>query len=155
MFPALWFGMRNKNKESGFTIIELMIVVAVIGILAAVSIPEYLRFQMKSKRTEGVSLIKAIEISQEVYFMKHDTYIPLYDDLVASGELIEFEAKIYQSVNFVSAQHHLGYVIRINGQLDNDIINDELVMKVKDPGPGPWAAFPSGQILVYIDDITS
>lgn len=52
-----WF--QNKRQE-GFTLIELMIVVAIIGVLAAVAIPAFLKFVRKSKTAEAPINIKAI-----------------------------------------------------------------------------------------------
>jgi type IV pilus assembly protein PilA len=49
-----------KNMQKGFTLIELMIVVAIIGILAAVAIPAYQDYTTKAKIQEGVSLTSAI-----------------------------------------------------------------------------------------------
>jgi len=45
-----------KNSETGFTLIELMIVVAIVGILAAVAIPAYQNYTIRAQVTEGLSL---------------------------------------------------------------------------------------------------
>lgn len=64
----------NKNKK-GFTLIELMIVVAIIGILAAIAIPNFIRFQLKSKSSEGKVNLAAIRTAEEGYMAEFGTYI--------------------------------------------------------------------------------
>lgn len=64
--------MLKNNK--GFTLIELMIVVAIIGVLAAIAIPNFLNYQCKAKQSEAKSNLGNIRTSQEAYFAEYDTY---------------------------------------------------------------------------------
>lgn len=63
--------LRNRK---GFTLIELMIVVAIIGILAAIAIPNFLKFQAKSKQSEAKTNLKAVYTAETSYFGEYSTY---------------------------------------------------------------------------------
>src|SRR5579863_10462743 len=65
---------RIRPKHKGFTLIELMIVVAIIGILAALAIPNFIRFQARSKQGEAKSNLKSLFTAQKSYYQEHDKY---------------------------------------------------------------------------------
>lgn len=66
---------KLHTRRGGFTLIELMIVVAIIGILAAIAIPNFLRFQLKAKSSEGKTNLAAIRTAEESYFAEYGIYI--------------------------------------------------------------------------------
>ena len=66
---------KLHTRKGGFTLIELMIVVAIIGILAAIAIPNFLRFQLKAKSAEGKTNLAAIRTAEESYFAEYGQYV--------------------------------------------------------------------------------
>ena len=67
--------MKTLRNRKGFTLIELMIVVAIIGILAAIAIPNFLRFQLKSKTSEGKVNLAALRTAEESYLAEFGSYV--------------------------------------------------------------------------------
>lgn len=65
---------RVAKQKKGFTLIELMIVVAIIGILAAIAIPNFMNYQCKAKQSEAKSNLGTIRTTQEAYYAEKDSY---------------------------------------------------------------------------------
>jgi type IV pilus assembly protein PilA len=63
-----------KSLQKGFTLIELMIVIAIIGILAAIAIPAYQNYTIRSQVTEGLSLADGFKTSISEYYDQNGTW---------------------------------------------------------------------------------
>jgi prepilin-type N-terminal cleavage/methylation domain-containing protein len=66
--------MKSIRNNKGFTLIELMIVVVIIGILAAIALPKFTGMTKNAKSSEADPLLKEVYTLQEAYFAKHETY---------------------------------------------------------------------------------
>lgn len=78
---------RSYNQRSrGFTLIELMIVVAIIGILASVAIPSFLNYQLTAKRSEAYANLSALAKAQKSYYAEFNVFVGvLSEPLGATG----------------------------------------------------------------------
>ena len=62
------------NKKEGFTLIELMIVIAIIGILAAIAIPQFSAYRQRSYNSAAQSDLRNLATAQEAYYVDESTY---------------------------------------------------------------------------------
>jgi type IV pilus assembly protein PilA len=73
-----------KQVQKGFTLIELMIVIAIIGILAAIAIPAYQNYTIRSQVTEGLSLADGWKTAISEYYAQNGSF-PTCSTTVAAG----------------------------------------------------------------------
>ena len=85
--------MRDSyTNHKGFSLTELMIVVAIIGILATIAIPNFLRYQARAKQTEAKSNLVAIHTGEIAYFAENNGYL---DDFNAIGFAVSGASQRY------------------------------------------------------------
>ena len=70
----------------GFTLVELLISVAIISLLAAIAVPNMMRFQARAKQSEAKTVLKAYAAAQSAYFAEVDSYTDQLDTLGFSPE---------------------------------------------------------------------
>lgn len=90
---------KGLQGEEGFTLVELMIVVAIIGILAAVAIPQYQKYQAKARQSEAKIQLSAVFTAEQSFVVENSSFTACLNNIgfAPTG------AKQYYSVGFADA----------------------------------------------------
>jgi prepilin-type N-terminal cleavage/methylation domain-containing protein len=82
---------HNLHCEKGFSLIELMIVVVIIGILAAVAVPGYMSHVRKTNQADGIHRILDIKTAQEKFYALNDIYA---QDIATLAGMLNFDSTV-------------------------------------------------------------
>lgn len=124
------------RRQNGFTLIEIMMVVAILGILGATAIPVFRTWQMRSRGSEAAVMAKQILDAQIVYYLDNDEFYPpddtieIYHGDPPDGENVQ---KIANNLNItIPTDHFLDYSFWYdseNGEFRLQIDSDVQIFK--------------------------
>jgi prepilin-type N-terminal cleavage/methylation domain-containing protein len=126
----------RPGGRAGFTVLELMIVVMIIGALAAVGIPLFLRYQLKTRSAEGKTNLGAIRVLEQAHFSEFEAYLPALPEppAIPGGAPAPFDAvtsdfadlgfapegRVYFSYGVAVTADLVGYTADAAADIDSD-----------------------------------
>ena len=110
------------NQSKGFSLLEVMVALAIVGILTMVALPSYTNYVERSRRGDGMDLLLSVATAQQQYYLTNRAYAADIDDLPISAlsEDAHYLARVV-------AASQTGYVLRagtsgtgVSGQQNGD-----------------------------------
>jgi type IV pilus assembly protein PilA len=92
----MWKGLRHRGAdESGFTLVELLVVMLIIGLLAALGISSFLSQRSKAQDAEAKQVMRTASHALQVFHMDHETYN------ATGADLVQIESSLRSARNLV------------------------------------------------------
>ena len=134
----------SHNRQKGFTLIELMIVVVIIGILAALAIPRFMTATTRSKQSEAKGILKQVYTMQHSYRQANAGYGDGGVTAVANGSfpLIGVEVMVGARYSYVMVAAANTFTCTGTADLDDDATIDT------------WTVDQTGNLLNTVNDVT-
>ncbi len=140
---------KFHNRQKGFTLIELMIVVVIIGILAALAVPRFMTATTKSKQSEAKGILKQIYTMERTYRQQNNTYWGQGTTAHAGAPNafatigVEIPTSAIYTYTITTADATALQVDAVCNILDDDATQDQ------------WRIDQNGNLTVISDDATS
>lgn len=133
----------DMSRNSGFTLIELMVVLLIVGILSAVAVPTYRQYVIRAQRTEAKTALLQLAANQERHYLQNNTYT---DDLALLGFATGVSENAVYTLSVPIADAATFQAIAVptpgGGRNDVDMSQDEACARYTIDNAGQRSAFP-------------
>jgi len=136
-----------KKAQAGFTLIELMIVVAIIGILAAIAIPAYQDYTVRAKLTEAMSLASAAKNSVSEYYISMGSMPATEDAAGIDSTGTSYATDVVKELNYAQTNGSVGVItVDINAVGGDTASGDNFTLTGTGSGAGVKWVCAAGSI---------
>jgi len=140
-----------KSAQKGFTLIELMIVVAIIGILAAIAIPAYQNYLIRSQVTEGLNMAAAAKAGVSEYYATKGSW-PADNNAAGLGPAANVQGNYVSSVSVGTGTITITYGNQANSNISGTTLG--LTPGVSSNGDVVWKCGYSGTPSAWVSNAT-
>jgi len=138
---------KLQRNQKGFTLIELMIVVVIIGILAALAIPRFMASTTRSKQSEAKEILKQIYTMERAYRQEYDTYWGngIAADAANPTNFSRIGVEVMPTARYTYSIVCDATTFTITGTVANPGLDD-------DAAPDTWTIDQNGNLVCTSDD---
>lgn len=131
-----------KKKENGFTLIELMIVITIIGILASLAIPAYQTYTIRAQVSEGLNLAGPVQSAVEEFNFDKGVF-PTNNADAALGVATNYRGNYVSAISVTGPVVSIQYGAAANAQISGETV---ILTATSNEGSITWACASGGTI---------
>ncbi len=141
---------RPVRSQRGFSLLELLIVLVILGILVGLAIPRYMASTVKAKQAEAQQLLQQIYLLQRTYYQRNDGYwIPDPGALASADNPYAFDTLGFEVMSSARYRYQItGTIDAFRATATADRLDD-------DPSIDQWEIDQTGNLRVIVDDAIS
>ncbi|HHF3231046.1 TPA: type IV pilin protein [Vibrio diabolicus] len=137
--------MKNskQKKQQGFTLIELMIVVAVIGVLATIALPQYQNYVKKSEASSGLATLRALVTNIDNYHAENGSFPTNVNDVGGASDMNKLG-----TVSLTAASGATDSQAKFTFGSNSTLASTEIITLTKDGTSGLWTCSETTSVTI-------